>query len=223
MLRRCPYCGEPAFSFVEKMGVRLELGKYNHSAWTVKCHNCQKESGRFMIRLGESGRMLIASFLPLAVFAIVCGVISVTPMDTKTKMGWFMAAVAGLAITGGGLNYFLCYFDKREAIAREADARVEMAVAADRSWEDAKVGEIYVVRVPNRGSHQFAPHFYGMVCARRKTAEGKRLDLRINKAYDMDLPEEGEPIWVVTHSDRVVEGTAISTRPAREVPPHIYE
>ena len=81
-----------------------------------------------------------------------------------------------------------------------------------------KKGEIYKARLPKRGNNEADSVIVVMAADRRKGG----LELRVIQAYGLDLPAVDEPLWLITHGQRVVEGTVTAVKPAHDVTPPPY-
>lgn len=220
MMRRCPYCGNPSFPILEKMGMRLVFPSQHRSVLVSECSSCKNYSIRTMGRLGRVGHLLIATVFPVALLLISVFLIRklTVPGDSLSILLYLISLVTSM-ILWVSLNYFFCHFDKRTILEREADARLQVAVPEGTTlWPYVKKGEIYKARLPKRGNNEADSVIIVMVADRRKGA----LTLRVIQAYGLPLPAVDEPLWLITHGDRVVEGTVTAMKPGHDVTPPPY-
>ena len=216
MLYRCPYCGNPSFPTWEKLGMRLSYHKYGLSA----CPNCNKAPVRVMGKIGVWGHIVIATALPFALLAVAILLIrKLTVPEAPQAIILYLIATVSFLLLWFSLNYFFCHFDKRTKLEREADARLQVAVPEGTTlWPYVKKGEIYKARLPKRGNNEADSVIIVMVADRRKGG----LELRVIQAYGLPLPAVDEPLWLITHGQRVVEGTVTAVKPAHDVTPPPY-
>lgn len=211
MLYRCPYCGESAFSFTEKLGLAVHNNQYTHTS----CPCCKRRPAHVAGRTDTWGYELFTFVLPLLLLLFAGWIVEmkVHPEGYAT-VGWLIVIAVPCAVLKASLNYFFCYFDKRSKTEREADARLQVAVAEDTAlWPYVKKGEIYQARLPKRGNNEADSVIIVMAADRRKDG----LELRVIQAYGLKLPAIDEPLWLITHGQRVIEGKVTAVTPARNI------
>lgn len=218
MKKRCPYCGEPAFSWVSQIGVDTTVETINRRGefGAATCPSCTRNAVRRVGLCGhyaERGLYLLLFFI-VPMMAMTAIFIGANIIDSHALM---VAAFLAPWLTVAVACYFLGHFDKREKSERESDARMTVTVAKDTRLPSVRIGDVYLARLPKRGTTDEAPHLFVIVTRRRKTATHTELELRITRVYGLDLPAVDEPLWLITHGQRVVEGTVTAVKPARNI------
>ena len=217
---RCPYCGEKDFTWTDRCGITgFGLGGpyfYAKSPpFVIVCSWCQKASNRMLGALGRRWDHRPYLWL-LCLIPYLC--LAIIPFVAIMRGSWSIFVCGYLAVlmvkTLG--NLLFVYFDKRTKAEREADARLTFAVTGEKVPRVKKWG-IYRIRFPKRGTNQFSPLLYGMVCGKSGKKDERTLTLRVIRADNMDLPDVDEPAWLVTDSDKVLEGKITAVTPAKKI------
>jgi hypothetical protein len=107
-------------------------------------------------------------------------------------------------------------YDKLTKEERDADARLTFTVTGEKARQVKKWG-IYRIRFPERGTAVSSPVLYGMVCGKSGKKDERTLTLRVIRADNMELPNLDEPAWLVTDSDKVLEGKITAVTPAKKI------
>lgn len=195
MKYRCPYCGEPAFSTAEKMGIPVgHFGKY--AAFFPTCPHCKQiarraATQRSRVAIVEIVILFAAIFIPL--FLWVTG-----------------GAAMGIALLLGAVGYvsvyyFLFHFDKpRSQVSEDA---VFTVVTNTTERLPLRIGNIYVCRMLDRNPTNGIPQVIGLV-DRVEQVDGKqRITLRVIRCDDATLPVVDERVRIFTDSRFDVEGS----------------
>lgn len=206
---RCPYCGEPTITLFEKMGGALTLLEAEDARTKVFCPHCENWCYKRLGALGRRGYLWCLGWSWIAVFAAVIYLVIV---GLETLVWWL---IGGAVILYVALNILFVYFDKRTKAEREADARLTFIVAGKHAF--VKKWGIYLVRFPKRGTNEHSPVLYAMVCGKRGKKTERTYTLRVIRADNMDLPDLGEPAWLITNAQKVVEGTITAATPKKEL------
>ena len=213
---RCPYCGKPAFSMVERLNLLPMVYYWGHKWYEIQCPQCHKYSYRLLGALGRRFNQwpyfLLLDMLPVVTAAIF----GVFYLLYHHIMWLFVVECIGIFVMRSVCSYLFVYFDKKRKKERDADGRLTLFVPAER-LPRVKKWHIYLVRFPKRGTNAASPVLYGMVCGKSRSAEGRQLELRVIRTDNMDLPAIDEPAWLITDSDKVVEGTVTAVTPKKEL------
>lgn len=219
MKRRCPYCGEKAFTWVDRCGITAALigAPYFYGGpppFAVNCYCCQKTSGRLLGVLGRRWDHRPQWWL-LCLIPYLC--LAIIPFVAIIRESWAVFIYGYLAVfsikTLG--NIFFIYFDKRTKAEREADARLTFAVSGKHAF--VKKWNIYLLRFPKRGTNEHSPTLYAMVCGKAGTRTERTYTLRVIRTDNMELPAVGEAAWLVTDTQKVVEGTITAITPQKNL------
>ena len=213
---RCPYCGEKGLPFASRCGIRVSTHPYSHKGGNFICMECGKSPELFFGKPYAAVSILMSGIFPLAaVLAFGFGLAS-TNINGE-EMAILLLVCIPLYIVFVSIYHLLfAHFDKRRKKEREADATFIMFVPEKR-MPRVKKWRIYLVRFPERGTTAASPVLYGMVCGKTRRLEGRQLELRIIRTHHMDLPAVDEPAWLITDSDKVVEGTVTAVTPKKEI------
>lgn len=212
MKYRCPYCGEPAFTTAEKMGIHVGgVGKYS-AAQTPCCPHCKNVARRTLFGGAWGGVSAALILLAMALF-----VPSLFQWGVSAQSNYMSTLfVAALLLLVGGyfaIHYFWVYFDKTAYEAAQ-DATFTLTVSASRRLS-LRTGDIYVCHFPGRESWD-VPRIIAMVQGVKKTEGGYTVTLRVIRADNMDLPAVDERVRVITDHGADVEGIVISVTPKKE-------
>ena len=205
---RCPYCAQRTITLYEKMGGNIPRWTNEYLITRLYCTNCQQYCSKLLGFSGAWGCVVLCCCLMVSLFA-------------AAFLAFWGQDKAALCLVGGTLvlSALLCLlflrFDKRTATEREADARLTFAVTAEGAR--VKKWEIYLLRFPKRGTNAHSPVIYAMVCGKSGKKGERVLTLRVIRADNMDLPDVGEPVLLVTRTNKVVEGTVTAAVPKKEV------
>lgn len=218
--RRCPYCGEKTFTRIDRCGITAAGlgGPYFYRGpppQVVVCSYCQKTSGRLLGALGRRWDDLPHLWL-LCLIPFLCLAILSFVAIFRQSLGIFLYGCAAVFAVKTLCNVFFVYFDKITKAEREADARLTFAVTGEKARQ-VKKWNIYLIRFPERGTTVSSPVLYGMVCGKSGKKDERTLTLRVIRADNMDLPDVDEPAWLVTDSDKVLEGKIIAVTPAKKI------
>lgn len=202
---RCPYCGERTITLYEKMGGALTLSKAEDARTKVLCPRCENWCYKQMGVLGRRGYLWCLGWSWIAVFAAAVGLV----FAGLGHLVWWL--IGGAVVVYVALNTIFVHFDKRTATEREADARLTFSVSGKHAF--VKKWNIYLLRFPERGTNEFSPVLYAMVCGKEGKKSERIYTLRVIRADNMELPDVGEEAWLVTDSQKVVEGTVTAATP----------
>lgn len=211
-MRRCPYCAEKTITLYEQLGGVLQRYRGDNAFTAFYCPNCGRYSKKMLGMLGNVGQALLLIIVPLLLFLVVLDI-----SKGEDVLPWIYGVLIGLFVALMPIYYFFVYFDKRTKSEREADARLTFAVTGEKVPRVKKWG-IYLIRFPERGTNAHSPVLYGMVCGKGGKKGERTYTLRVIRADNMDLPRVGEAAWLITDSDKVVEGTVTATTPRKPLP-----
>ena len=204
MKYRCPYCGEPAFTTAERIGLPADFGKF--AAFFPTCPHCKRTATRTSsvgewCRLSLSLILLTVITLPLLRWSI------------RAQVSYAGAvAVASLLLFVGGyfaIFYFLFHFDKSWS-ERRSDPRFTV-VTSEKRRPPLRVGEIYVCRFPQRNSTE-AIQIIGLIHRIKKQVNGYNIEMRIIRADHMELPVADEKIRIILDGSDDVEGAVTAAK-----------
>lgn len=210
-MRRCPYCAEKTITLYEQLGGVLQRYRGDNAFTAFYCPNCGRYSKKMLGMLGNVGQALLLLIVPLLLLLVVLDIskgVEVLPWIYGVLIGFFVALMP--------IYYWFVYFDKRTKFEREADARLTFAVSGKHPF--VKKWGIYLVRFPKRGTNEHSPVLYVMVCGKRSKKAERTYTLRVIRTDNMDLPDLGEPTWLITDSNKVVEGTVTAVTPRKPLP-----
>ncbi len=209
MRTRCPYCGEKTFSWPEWVGFDTAIKRYylrEHRGAFVSCKWCQRDARRAVLPAKDGKGAL--RYIAVMVF-VLFGLIATLVFAILTEQ--YARGVAALAayfvILHPLFHFFFVYFEKKEKREIAADARMRLTLNDTQRkrpllWD----GEVDLIRLPKRGTHETSPHLFGMVCSCKKRNGRRELTLRIVRTEGLDLPSVGEEAWLITSGNKVVEG-----------------
>ena len=213
---RCPYCAEKGLSFASRCGIwvstRSAASPYNNDGRFI-CMECGKSPELFFGKCNSVISLLISGVLPL----VVVLVFAFMDISANSKAVWLLIGIPLFLVFVSIYHLLFAHFDKERKKERDADGRLTLFVPAQRVPR-VKKWHIYLVRFPKRGTNAASPVLYGMVCGKTRTAEGRQLELRVIRTDNMDLPAIDEPAWLITDSDKVVEGTVTAVTPSTDDP-----
>ena len=203
MKYRCPYCGEPAFSTAERLGVPVGgIGK--SAVWVPKCPHCKRTVCRSSTEGMGRFRTIMATLLSVMWIPLFCLLLTVDRLLT----GYTILLMILLLLVGyGGMHYFFLHFDKYKP-QQMRDPRFTMTTNTDERIP-IRVGEIYVCRLLDRNPSNEVPQVIGLVHRIRKEEGKKMITLRIIRCDDADLPTPDERVRVLTDGRFDVEGNVI--------------
>lgn len=201
MKYRCPYCGEPAFTTAEKIGIPTGFGKF--AAWYPTCPHCGEVARR---------RSALGWWCRLPLLLLLLAAVTIPPIRwAATSQHPYAGAVFAAAILlfiGGYIGiYCLFHFDK-PAYEAEQDARFILLVSGERR-PPVKVGDISACLFPQR-KDTHGTQIVGIIHAVKKEGDGYRVTVRVVRADHTDPPAMGERVRWVSDSRYDMEGTVTS-------------
>lgn len=205
MKYRCPYCAEKTLTLIEKMGFSLFAWWKMRYHERIRCPYCRRTCARELWTWGRKGRQIWLYVFPSILAFLIC----LLGFRHPIAMLWLLGALLVVYVL---CNLLFEHFDKFTKEEQDADARFTLFVPAERVAR-VKKWHIYLVRFPKRGTNAASPVLYGMVCGKSSAADGRQMELRVIRTDNMDLPAIDEPAWLITDSDKVVEGTVTSVTP----------
>ena len=212
MKYRCPYCGERGLLFVERCGIGAPSPvPYSVEAGFFHCHKCGKSPDLLYGKTGAFIGYIVSRLLPIGVFFYLVYLAFIEKLLEAAVFG-----VPALLVLMCSFNLLFAHFDKSWKTEREADARLIFAVTGEKAPR-VKKWSIYLIRFPKRGTNEFSPVLYGMVCGKNGKKDDRTLTLRVIRADNMELPILDEPAWLVTDSDKVLEGKITAVTPAKKI------
>lgn len=212
MKYRCPYCGERGLLFVERCGIGVvSRTSFIDEAGFFRCCECRRTPDLLYGKTGAWIGFLVSCVVPVGVGFYLAYLAFIRKMLEAAVFG-----VPALLLSVCLFNLLFAHFDKSWKVEREADARLTFAVTGEKVPRVKKWG-IYLVRFPERGTNAHSPVLYGMVCGKGGKKGERTYTLRVIRADNMDLPRIGEPAWLVTDSDKVMEGTVTALTPKKEL------
>ena len=201
MKYRCPYCGEPAFSAAEKMGIPTSFGKF--AAFFPTCPHCKRVAHRTSV-----WRWCSLPLLLLLLVGVTFPLIRWSLTVQSRYVGVLFAASLLLFVGGYVGIYLLFYFGKSSFEAAQDDRFIFSVQAAERL--PVRVGDIEVCRFPDRDSYS-APQIIGQVQRIQKQEGGYAVEMRVIRADNIDAPALKERVRVITDSCYDVEGVVSRT------------
>lgn len=218
MKYRCPYCGEKGLPFTSRCGIwvttRSALDSYSSAGFFI-CEECHKSPKLFFGKPNALVAGLLSFVFPAAVVIWTFVEWMQSDMSTEEMAISIIAGIPAFLVFVAVLHFFFAHFDKRRKKERDADARLTLSVSAERLPRVKKWG-IYLLRFPKRGTNAASPVLYGMVCGKSGKKGNRTLEMRVIRADNMDLPDLNEPAWLVTNTNKVIEGTVTSVTPRKE-------
>lgn len=194
MKYRCPYCGEPAFSTAEKMGIPVgHFGKYG--VFFPTCPHCQQIARRAATQRSKGWSIAI-----FALYAVFCAALVYLFFVAKTY--------EGLAVALGAVGYvvncfFLRHFDKSRSEVSEDPV---FTVVVDAGRLPLRVGDIYVCRMLDRSHTNGIPQVIGLVDWVEKRDGKQHVTLRVIRCDDDTPPAADERVRIFTDGRYDVEG-----------------
>lgn len=184
---------------------------------TLLVWNAENHRNCFFGKPYAAVSILLSEVLPLVVvLAFGFGLVASTNISGE-EMALLLLVCIPLYIAFISIYHLLfAHFDKKRKKERDADGRFTLFVPEEK-MPRVKKWHIYLVRFPKRGTNAASPVLYGMVCGKSRSAEGRQLELRVIRTDNMDLPAVDEPAWLITDSDKVVEGTVTAVTPKKEL------
>ena len=210
MKYRCPYCAEKTLSLIEKMGFSMFAWWRSIHKERIRCSNCQRLCARELWTWGRKGRQIWLGIVPY-VLEVLIFCVAVRHIALAL---WLWGALLVLYVL---CNLLFEHFDKFTKEEQDADAKFTLFVPEEK-MPRVKKWHIYLVRFPKRGTNAASPVLYGMVCGKTRKEAGRQLELRVIRTDNMDLPAIDEPAWLITDSDKVVEGTVTAVTPSTDDP-----
>ena len=217
MKYRCPYCGEKGLAFASRCGIRVSTHPYSHKGGYFICTECGKSPELFFGKPYAAVSILLSEVFPLVV-VLAFGFGLASTNINGYDMAILLLVCIPLYMAFVSIYHLLfAHFDKERKKERDADGRLTLFVPAQRVPR-VKKWHIYLVRFPKRGTNAASPVLYGMVCGKTRKEAGRQLELRVIRTDNMDLPAIDEPAWLITDSDKVVEGTVTAVTPSTDDP-----
>lgn len=195
---RCPYCGEPAFSTAERLGVSVGgFGKF--AVFYPRCPHCKN----YVRRTSSMGSTEI-------IYGLLCllsgFVLPWLEWGAKVKNGAVVVSILLLALGYVGI-YAAFHFDKDKFEARK-DPRFTVCVDVTERLP-LRRGNIYVCRLLDRDPVNGVPQVIGLVHYIQKEEGKKWVTLRVIRCDDTTLPAPDERVRILTDSRYDVEGRVI--------------
>ena len=219
MRTRCPYCGEKTFSWPEWVGFdtafKRTFSRYTNRGRHVSCRWCQRDARRAILPAndgkGNARYWGVLVFLVLYVIAVL-----VVASLTEQYAYGVAALFAYCLIIHPLFHIFFVYFEKAEKQEITADARMRLTVSgANQKLPLLLDGEVDLIRLPQRGTHETSPHLFGMVCGSKKNGDQRIIELRIVRTEGLELPSVGEEAWLITSGNKVIEGRVTEITPGK--------
>lgn len=210
MKYRCPYCGEPGFSFFAKIDFvprLIELPEYVQGA---RCMNCRQRAVYHSRFGGRLGHFLIDWALKIAL--LVCCIAALLSSSTAGKFAVFFGGLVGYVVVVVIFKGLFCYLDKPARADYVSDPTFRITVdGSERLWLHVRVGEIYLFRFPARKKKEDGPYIIGMVTKVTKEDARSLVTVRVVKEYLMDAPLADESVTLTTQKNFAAEGTVEKT------------
>ncbi len=211
MKYRCPYCGEPAFPALERLGIPIGgFGKY--AVFFPTCPHCKKISRR---------ASTVGEWCFLSIMMSLLGAVTVPlftwslTTDSSFAAAAFVVSIVLLLGGYGGIHYFLFHFDKPAFEARQ-DPLFAVMVNGEKRLP-IRMGEIYVCCLLDRNHVNGIPQVIGLVHHIQKKEGKKAITIRVIRCDDTVFPYEGERVRIITESRFDVEGTVAALTPKKEL------
>lgn len=209
---RCPYCGEKGLLFVERCGIGvISRTPFVDEAGFFRCRECRRTPDLLYGKSGAAIGFLISCVIPVGVGFYLAYLAFIRKMLEAAVYG-----VPALLLSVCLFNLLFAHFDKSWKVEREADARLTLTVSG--KYPFVKKWGVYLVRFPKRGTNEHSPVLYGMMCGKSGKKGKRTYTLRVICTDNMDLPDLGEPAWLITDSNKVVEGTVTAVTPRKPLP-----
>lgn len=208
MKYRCPYCGEPAFTTAEKIGIPTAFGKF--AAWYPTCPHC----GEVARRRSALGWWCRLPLLLLLLAAVTIPSIRWAATSQHPYAGAVFAAAIALFVGGYIGIYCLFYFDK-DSYEAEQDARFVLSVSGERR-PSVKVGNISVCLFPQRNDTN-GTQIIGIIHDIKKVSDTYRVTVRVICADHTELPAINERVRWISDSRYDMEGTVTAVTPKKEI------
>lgn len=206
MKYRCPHCGKPGFSFVEKVDFLPPFlcAKCDCCKEMALCHarwggHMVQRWIRFTLGLGLIGFYVwAATHLPKDILL---------SSDIDVFIVYFFVPLLVWAVLAGGFNWAFCYLEKPHQADYVSAPTFRFAISATaRLWPRVRVGEIYLFRFPKRKEREDGPYLVGMVTEIKKEGVQKIVTVRVIKEYLMEAPLMEETVVLTTTTAFSVTG-----------------
>ena len=208
MKYRCPYCGQKGFSFIEKIDFLPRwLPEYFQG---VRCAHCRERSVYYSRFGGRIGHVVIQA----AIFVALAGFYAWAACLPKEKLNGYYLWIPLLVTTVllYGFKWLFCYLDKPRYEDRiNASTFRFKADTSVRLWPYVRVGEVYLLRFPKRGTHEDAPHLIAMVQKVERHGGVFEITMRVVKEFLMKGPFPEERLVLTTNGTFAVEGVVTQT------------
>lgn len=219
MRARCPYCGEKTFSWPEWVGFdtafKRTFSRYTNRGRHVSCRWCQRDARRAVFPATDGkgvSRYVVMMVFSLLFLLLVLIVAKLTEQYAKSVAAIFLY----FAVLHPLFHVFFVYFEKAEKQEIAADARMCLTVSgANQKLPLLLDGEVDLIRLPQRGTHEASPHLFGMVCGSKKNGDQRIIELRIVRTEGLELPSVGEEAWLITSGNKVIEGRITEITPGK--------
>ena len=217
MKYRCPHCGQPGFSFVEKIDMvpRWITPEYFQG---VRCGYCREKAVYYARWGGRIVHVAVQVALGLALFGVLVLFAVKLPAEilNSTDLGvMFLFIGLPFLVWGASVSVFkwlFCYLDKpARADYISADKFRFTTDGTTRLWPRVRVGEIYLFRFPTRKKKEDGPYLIGMVTKVEKDGAQKVVTVRVVKEYLMTAPLLDEELVLTTEKGFSVSGVTSHT------------
>lgn len=222
MKYRCPYCGEKTFSWPEWVGFdtafKRTFSRYTNRGGHVSCRWCQRDARRAVFP-AKDGKGALRYLIMVAGFSLLFIImVMIVAVLTEQYARGVAALAAYFVILHPLFHIFFVYFEKAEKQEIAADARMRLTLNDIQRkrpllWD----GEVDLIRLPKRGTHETSPHLFGMVYGWKKRNDQWDLELRVVRTEGLDLPTVGEEAWLITSGNKVVEGVITEITPGKHL------
>lgn len=210
MKYRCPYCGNPGISFIEKIDF---LPPYIYA----KCDYCKEIALCHARWGGHMGHRLVQFALGITlggfwVWAACLPGEILSRSDPRVFVLYIWLPLLAWAVLAGVFNWLFCYLDKRHEADYISDPTFRFTMGSSlRLWPRVRVGEIYIFRFPNRAKKEDGPYIIGMLTKVDEDGKQKIVTVRVIKEYLMEQPFVEESVKLCTAGSFVVEGVVCRT------------
>lgn len=207
---RCPYCGEPGFSFFAKIDFVPRFIRLPEYAQGVRCMNCRQRAVYHSRFGGRLGHFLIHLALDIALCVGIFASLSIP--SAAGVLAAFLCEIVGYFAMLGVFKGLFCYLDKPARADYVSDPTFRITVdGTERLWPHVRVGEIYLFRFPARKKREDGPYIIGMVTKVEKEDTHSLVTVRVVKEYLMDAPLADEAVVLTTQKDYTAAGTVEKT------------
>lgn len=217
MKYRCPHCGQPGFSFVEKIDMvpRWITPEYFQG---VRCGYCREKAVYYARWGGRIVHVAVQVALGLALAGFWIWALTHLPeeMLAGNELEPFLGyIILPMLVWGASVSVFkwlFCYLDKpARADYISADKFRFTTDGTTRLWPRVRVGEIYLFRFPTRKKKEDGPYLIGMVTKVEKDGAQKVVTVRVVKEYLMTAPLLDEELVLTTEKGFSVSGVTSHT------------